>query len=165
MDKAFELPTDVAIDAKGFIYVSEYHGNDRITKWSPAYEFIEAFGVEPIEGRRLSRPAGLAIDEEQTLWVADACNHRVIRFSLTGEVLLTFGGYGQGPGRLRYPYDIDVSPEGTILVCEYGGDRIQWFSKDGISLRVWGRSGRAPGESSEASTLSRAKPPSLSKWP
>jgi len=140
------LPTDVAIDAQGFIYVSEYHENDHITKWSPDFRLVDTFGDEPIDGRHLSRPSGIDIDDEQTLWVADACNHRIVRFSLDGKVLAWFGSYGREAGQLRYPYDIDTSPEGTILVCEYGGDRLQWFSKDGRSLRVWGTSGRAPGE-------------------
>ncbi|MEZ6085978.1 MAG: hypothetical protein R3E58_18980 [Phycisphaerae bacterium] len=39
-DGEFQLPTDVAIDKQGFIYVSEHNGNDRVTKWSPSYEFV-----------------------------------------------------------------------------------------------------------------------------
>lgn len=144
-DGEFLLPTDVAFDKMGFIYVSEYQGNDRITKWSPDLEFVGVIGAEPINGLRLSRPAGIDVDEEQTLWVADACHHRVVRFSLDGEVLATFGGFGHEPGKLRYPYDIAVTPEGTILVCEYEGNRLQWFSKDGRSLRVWGEPGRRVG--------------------
>ena len=145
-DGEFQLPTDVAIDAEGFIYVSEYLENDRITKWSPDLSFVKTFGTEPIDGERLRRPAGIDIDAEQTLWVADACNHRLVRFSLDGKVLSIIGSLGDGPGELKYPYDVCISPEGTILVCEYGGNRLQWFSKDGRSLRTWGRSGRAPGE-------------------
>lgn len=141
----FLLPTDVAFDQQGFIYVSEYQGNDRITKWSPDLEFVGVIGAEPINGLRLSRPAGIEIDNEQTLWVADACNHRVVRFSLEGKVLTTFGGFGRARGKMRYPYDIAVTPEGTILVCEYEGNRLQWFSKDGTSLRVWGEPGRRVG--------------------
>ncbi len=145
-DGQFQLPTDVAFDAQGFIYVSEYQGNDRITKWSPDLHFVAAFGETEIEGKRLTRPTGLAIDDEQTLWVADACNHRIVRFSLDGAVLTIFGRFGHGPGELRYPYDISISPDNTLLVCEYEGNRLQWFSKEGRSLRLWGRAGRAPGE-------------------
>lgn len=145
-DGEFQLPTDVAIDAQGFIYVGEYMDNDRITKWTPDLRFVAAFGVEPIEGKRLSRPAGIDIDDEQTLWVADACNHRVVRFSLDGEVLATFGHFGSNPGEMRYPYDLCVTPDKTVMVCEYEGNRLQWFDKQGRSLRVWGRGGRAPGE-------------------
>jgi DNA-binding beta-propeller fold protein YncE len=145
-DGQFQLPTDVAFDAAGRVYVSEYHGNDRISQWSAALEFLQHFGVEPIDGKRLARPTGLAVDDEQTLWTADACNHRVVRFSLDGQVLSTFGGYGREPGEMRYPYDLDLAPDGSILVCEYEGNRLQWFSREGRSLRTWGSPGRKPGE-------------------
>jgi len=144
-DGQFRLPTDVAFDAHGFIYVSEYQGNDRITKWTPDLKFAGVIGDQPIDGERLSRPAGIEIDDEQTLWVADACNHRIVRFSLDGTVLSTFGGFGREPGELRYPYDIAITPQHTILVCEYEGNRLQWFSKDGTSLGVWGEPGRRIG--------------------
>lgn len=145
-DGEFQLPTDVAFDAGGFIYVSEYGGNDRITKWSPDRRFVSALGDAPIEGQRLSRPSGIVIDDEQTLWIADACNHRIVRMSLVGEVLKVFGRFGSAPGELRYPYAIDLAPDHTLMVCEYEGNRLQWFDKDGRSLRVWGRAGRLPGE-------------------
>lgn len=142
----FQLPTDVAVDAKGNIYVSEYYGNDRVTKWSPKLEFAGVVADGEIAGTPLRRPAGIDIDDEQTLWIADACNHRVIRMTLDGEVLTVFGGFGSEPGRVRYPYDLCVTPEQTILVCEYEGNRLQWFSKDGRSLKTWGRPGRGRGE-------------------
>ena len=145
-DGEFQLPTDVAVDAEGFIYVSEYNGNDRVTKWSPALQFVKSLADGPIEGKRVSRPAGIDIDAEQTLWIADACNHRIVRLSLDGEVLAVFGSFGSGAGELRYPYDITSAPDGTIMVCEYEGNRLQWFTKEGQSVRVWGRSGRAAGE-------------------
>jgi len=144
-DGQFQLPTDVAIDASGNIYVSEYHENDRVTKWSPDFQFVTVLATNA-GGTRLSRPTGLAVDDEQTLWLADACNHRIVRMSLDGEVLTVFGKFGSGPGELRYPYDISLAPNGELLVCEYEGNRLQWFSKDGRSLRIWGRPGRAVGK-------------------
>jgi len=145
-DGEFQLPTDVAFDSEGFIYVSEYGGNDRITKWSPDLRYVSTLGEAAIEGQRLSRPAGIVIDDEQTLWIADACNHRIVRMSLGGDALKVFGHFGSGPGELRYPYDIALAPDHTLMVCEYEGNRLQWFAKDGRSLRIWGRPGRAPGE-------------------
>ncbi len=145
-DGQFQLPTDVAFDRAGFIYVSEYYGNDRVTKWSPDLTFIKAFGDEPIHGERLSRPVGLVVDDEETIWVADACHHRLVRFDSEGRVLNAFGEFGDNPGQMRYPYDLSMSPDGTLLVCEYEGARLQWFTKDGRSVRLWGRHGRKPGE-------------------
>ncbi len=145
-DGEFQLPTDIAFDAQGFIYVSEYHENDRVTKWSPDFRLLKSLGPSLIEGVALSRPTGLIVDDEQTLWIADACNHRIIRMSLDGEVLKVFGRFGSAPGELRYPYDISLSPENTLMVCEYEGHRLHWFTKDGRTLRIWGKPGRALGE-------------------
>jgi DNA-binding beta-propeller fold protein YncE len=141
-----QLPTDVAIDKDGYLYVSEYQGNDRITKWSPSFEYVTAFGEEPIEGERLKRPAAMAFDHEQTLWVADACNHRIVHFSRDGRVLGHFGSLGREAGDLRYPYDLCITPDDKILVCEYEGCRLQWFDHQGTSLRSWGTSGWRLGE-------------------
>lgn len=142
----FQLPTDLAFDSRGFIYVGEYHRNDRVTKWTPDLQFVQTIGEEPIEGARLSRPSGLVMDEADTLWVADSCNHRLVRFSPDGRVLTTFGQFGAEPGNMRYPYDVTLLPNGTLVVCEYEGARLQWFTKEGRSLKTWGRHGRGRGE-------------------
>ena len=144
-DGEFLLPTDVTFDATGNIYVSEYGGNDRISVWSSQFVFQRHIGTEPIEGLRLSRPSGIDIDGEQTLWIADACNHRLVHMSLDGEVLGVFGSFGDEPGQMRYPYDLCITPDQTVLVCEYEGNRLQWFSKAGRSLRTWGHPGRDVG--------------------
>ena len=142
----FGLVTDVEVDAQGYVYVSEYGGNDRITKFSPDLQVIRVFGDQPIEGLRLSRPSGVAIDKDQTLWVADACNHRIVGFSLDGDVLKVFGEMGTETGQMRWPYDVNVCRDGTLLVSEFGNSRLQWFSPEGKSLRTWGKPGREPGE-------------------
>ncbi len=141
----FLFPTDVAFDERGRIYVAEYGGNDRISVWSPDLKFVRHLAEQPIAGHRLSRPAGIDIDDEQTLWIADACNHRLVRLRLNGDLIGVYGSFGDQPGQMRYPYDLCVTPDQTILICEYEGNRLQWFSKDGRSLRVWGGSGRKLG--------------------
>ncbi len=152
-DGQFQLPTDVAFDDRGFVYVSEYNGNDRVTRWSEVpgstgveYAFESVFVAGPVAGRVLRRPSALAVDGEQTLWIADACNHRLLRFDLDGKLLAEFGEMGKAAGQLRYPYDIDVDDDGNLLVCEFGNCRLQWFDPAGRSLRVWGKPGRELGE-------------------
>ncbi|MGB0715451.1 MAG: hypothetical protein ACPGXK_06210 [Phycisphaerae bacterium] len=142
----FSLPTDVAVDKDGFIYVSEYYLTDRVSKWTPDLKFVQFIGDGEIEGKKMARPSAMVIDEDNTLWVADACNHRLIQFSLDGELLSLFGEFGTEPGQMRYPYDVNLSPDGSLIVCEYGGNRLQWFDKTGKSVRIWGESGRAPGQ-------------------
>jgi DNA-binding beta-propeller fold protein YncE len=142
----FIYPTRVAIDAKGNLYVSEYGGNDRISRFTPDYEYIASFGG-PVDGEMvLSRPQAMAFDDEGMLWVADACHHRICRFTPEGEMTFSFGAPGREPGQLQYPYDVEFCPDGTLLVCEFGNNRIQRFDRQGKSLEIWGRTGYGPGE-------------------
>lgn len=145
-DGEFQLPTDVAVDTTGDIYVSEYNGNDRVTRWSPDYRFEKVVCAGTIAGLPLARPAAIDIDDEHTLWVADAVNHRILHFTPDGRLLGAWGQMGRQPGQLRYPYDIQCLPDGSILVCEFANNRLQWFDRTGRSLRVWGRQGRRLGE-------------------
>lgn len=142
----FQLPTDVAIDADGFVYVSEYGGNDRISKFTPDLEYMSSFGGRDSGESSLERPQSLLIAPDRTLWVADACNHRICHFDLDGKWLGTFGSPGHALGELWFPYSIDMLSDGTLVVCEYGNNRIQRFDASGRSLGIWGVAGRQPGE-------------------
>jgi DNA-binding beta-propeller fold protein YncE len=142
----FLLPTDVAVDEEGFIYVAEYGGNDRISKFGPDLECQFSFGRPGAGPGEFQRPESLLLDEDGTLWVADACNHRICRFTRDGEFLGAFGESGTGLGKLRFPYGIDRLSDGTLVVCEYGNNRLQRFDRTGRSLGIWGSAGRRVGE-------------------
>lgn len=142
----FILPTDVAVDAAGYVYVGEYSGNDRISKFSPDWEYLFSFGGPEAGEARLQRPQSLVLAADGTLWVADACNHRICHFSAEGDLLGVFGRNGSGAGELRFPYGIDLLSDGTLVVAEYGNNRMQRFDVKGRSLGIWGRAGRHPGE-------------------
>lgn len=142
----FRLPTDVAIDPAGFIYVSEYGGNDRISKFSPQGEYLFSFGDREAGEGSLERPQGLLIGPDHTLWVADSCNHRICHFDTGGRFLGAFGRPGQAVGELWFPYGLDLLSDGTLAVCEYGNNRVQRFDPAGRSLGIWGAAGRRPGQ-------------------
>jgi DNA-binding beta-propeller fold protein YncE len=142
----FRLPTDVAIDRDGFIYVSEYGGNDRISKFSPQRQYLFSFGGRDAGEASLERPQALLLGPDRTLWVADACNHRVCHFGADGQLLGAFGRPGHKVGELWFPYSLDLLSDGTLLVCEYGNNRVQRFDPAGRSLGVWGAAGRALGQ-------------------
>jgi ABC-type Fe3+ transport system permease subunit/DNA-binding beta-propeller fold protein YncE len=145
-DGQFIYPTDVAL-AAGRVYVSEYGGNDRVSVWTAEGRFLHSFGRPGTGQGELSRPQALAVDENRgRLYVADACNHRIVRYTLDGERTGEFGGVGVGPGQLRYPYGLSLGADGSLVVCEYGNNRLQVFDAEGRSLRLLGRAGRAPGE-------------------
>lgn len=148
-DGEFGFLTDVAEDSNGGLYVSEYGDFDRIQKFSRDGAFICSFGAHGTEPSEFLRPQGLAIDDKDQLWVADACNHRIQIFDATVEppkFVRSFGQFGSNLGELNYPYNIVFDPSGMVYVCEFGNHRIQKFHPSGKSMGVWGGPGRQPGQ-------------------
>lgn len=137
--------TDAVQDTAGHWYVSEYGEFDKITKLTAEGEFIQEWGGHGSEPGQFVRPQKLVIDEQQRIWVADACNHRIQVFDTEGRLLMHWGEQGSGPGQLYYPYDLLLRGE-NVYVLEYGNHRVQKFTRSGQSLGQWGHEGRGPGE-------------------
>ena len=59
------------------------------------------------------RPQNLEIDENDHVWVADACNHRIQVFDATGDKvrrLDSWGTAGSQPGNTRNRFIIRILP-------------------------------------------------------
>lgn len=142
----FRLPTDVLVTRDGSVFVAEYGGNDRISRFSADLQFEQSFGRRSESDPGLERPQALCESSDGSIWVADACHHRICRYTRDGALVAQFGRLGGGPGELRFPYGLAELSDGTLVVCEYGNNRLQRFSRDGQSLGFWGRGGRGSGE-------------------
>jgi DNA-binding beta-propeller fold protein YncE len=142
----FGLVTDVVQDSQHNFYVAEYGEFDRIQKFSPDWQFVRQWGGHGSEPGQFVRPQNMTVDEQDRIWVADACNHRIQVFDTEGKLLFLWGEEGTAPGKLYYPYDVDLGPDGLVYVIEYGNHRVQKFTREGQSLGCWGREGRQPGE-------------------
>ena len=145
----FGFLTDVVQDSKGNLYVSEYGDYDRIQKFTPDGRFVYQWGEHGESPGQFQRPQGMAMDQQDHLWVADASNGRVQVFDVSGdqpEFIKTWGSPGSEPGSLSYPYELILDGEGHIFVCEFGNHRIQKFTLEGKSLGIWGGAGREVGQ-------------------
>ena len=144
----FGWVTDCVQDSKGNFYISEYGELDRIHKFSPDRKFLWSWGGHGSGDDEFMRPANLAIDEEDHLWVVDATNNRVMQFDVSGDrqkLLQNWGKEGGKPGQLKYPYDIVLDGD-FVYICEFGNSRIQKFLRDGTYVSHWGVQGRDEGE-------------------
>jgi DNA-binding beta-propeller fold protein YncE len=145
----FGLVTDAVTDSQGNLYIAEYGEYDRIQKFSPRGEFVFQWGGHGSEPGQFIRPQNLVVDEQDRVWVADACNDRIQVFDATGtsaKLVQIWGERGSELGQLRYPYDLILDQEGHVYVCEFGNHRVQKFTRDGQPLASWGVQGRGPGE-------------------
>lgn len=142
----FGFVTDAVEDSEGNYYISEYGEYDRIQKVTRDGKFLLEWGGHGTAPGQFVRPQSMAIDQQDRIWVADACNHRIQVFDTQGKLLFAWGSQGTAPGKLYYPYGIDFDRDGNLLVVEYGNHRVQKFTRDGRSLGCWGTHGRQPGQ-------------------
>jgi len=95
---------------------------------------------------QLSLPMGLYVDDNQTVYVADQSNHRIVewkRGAQSGQVVVG----GNGTHHLLYPYDVIVDKErDSLIICDRWNKRvIRWPRRNGTSgetiisnINCWG---------------------------
>ncbi|WP_213278517.1 T9SS type A sorting domain-containing protein [Chryseobacterium indologenes] len=119
---------DLIVDAFGNIYVSDFY-NNRIRKVSPSGD-VSTFAGNGTAGfadgdnatAQFKNPAGIAIDKEGIIYVADQNNNRIRR--ITGGQVTTIAGDGVAgyidgnalSSRFDYPTDIEVVGQDLYVV-------------------------------------------------
>ncbi len=143
------FPFGIAVDSAGDVYVSEAF-NHRVQKFDSAGNFIGVVGFftgMPGNGPgEFNSPSGLAVDGADNLYVADAENHRIQKFSRGGAFLRQWGAPGSADGRFQFPRAVAVGSNGNVFVADTGLHRIQKFDSDGNFLAKWGMFGPSTGE-------------------
>lgn len=145
----FGFVTDAVQDSMGNYYISEYGQHDRVQKFNREGTFLFQWGGHGQEPGQFIRPQNMVVDENDHIWVADACNHRIQVFDASGDeakLIKIWGEHGSEPGQMGYPYDLQLDGEGHLYVIEYSNHRVQKFDLEGNSLGTWGVSGREPGQ-------------------
>ncbi len=73
-------------------------------------------------------PLGLAIDQQQRIYIADAGNNRVQVIDHTGAFITEFGGRGWQTGEFDHPTDVALSFQRSyrLYVADTGNDRVQY---------------------------------------
>lgn len=151
----FMMPSCIAVDANGTIYVTD--GGCAVRKITAAGvvstlagSLIEAGNQDGTgSAARFSRPAGLAVDANGTVYVADNSAH-VIRKITSGGVVTTLAGT---PGQSGYadgavasalfasPRDIAIDAAGNLYVTEIDNHLIRKITPAGEVTTVAGTQG------------------------
>jgi len=84
---AFNRPTNLAIGAKGDLYVSDGYGNCRVHRFSPTGERKRSWGVPGTGPGQFYLPHGIAVAADGRVFVCDRENDRIQIFSPEGEYL------------------------------------------------------------------------------
>lgn len=136
----FGMLTEVAEDAAGRLYISEYGENDRIQVFSPQGEYLYQIGSHGTDEAQFMRPQATAFDDQGQLWVADSGNGRLQVFKVgddSAELVKIVGEKGHDAGQMRFPYDLFFDEDQNVFVCEFGNHRVQKLAPDGTPLWLW----------------------------
>ena len=105
---------------------------------------------------QLSYPSGLYVDDDQTVYVAEPLNHRIVerKYGATsGQVAAGGNAQGNGAHQLSSPVDVIVDKEtDSFIICDYNNQRVVRWPR----LRVG--TGTGP-QAPTASLLARQQPP------
>ncbi|CAF5012265.1 unnamed protein product, partial [Rotaria sp. Silwood1] len=87
---------------------------------------------------QLSDPCGLYVDDDQTIYVAEWSNHRIVewkRGATSGQVIAGGNGQGSGDHQLDNPYDVIIDKErDSLIICDTSNRRVvRWPRRNGTS--------------------------------
>lgn len=110
-----------------------------------------------------TRPHGIFIGPDNTVYCCDDFGHCVRTFSVSGKPGMTLGTPGKpsdtgatsidyrtikhsGPP-FNFPCNLAIGPTGDLFVADgYGNARVHRFTPDGKLVRSWGEPGSGPGQ-------------------
>ena len=118
--------------------------NATLSIGSDDYKFVTHWGHSGSGNGQLYIPASVAVDSLGNVYVADAGNSRIQKFSSTGIFLAKWGSVGDGDGQFYSLSDLAVDSSGNVYVADY--DRIQKFNSTGTFLAKWGSYGEEDGQ-------------------
>lgn len=145
-------PGGMAIDTKNrFLYVADVALDQVLVYDADTYKLLRKIGKtghnhELTTPGDFSKPAGVAVDAEGNLYVADTMNDRIEIFDADGLFISTFGKNGDGPGYFSRPKGVAIDSDGHIWVADGMQDRVQVFNKEGQLLIAIGGHGLLPGQ-------------------
>ena len=136
---AMGTPADAVSDASGTVYVAD-SGQNKIGLYDARGKYKTAFPLGD------ARPVSLALNESLgRLYVVDRSGHRVMVFSLSGNLLFQFGSRGIDKGQFNAPLSIALDNSGNLYVLDAGNFRVQIFDPDGKFIRSFGDVGDRSG--------------------
>lgn len=140
-------PMDVATDSSGNVYVVDSasqrvlkfgSSGSLVLKWGGEGSGDGKFGANPEGSQAPGGPFGIAVDTAGYVYVNDAINFRVQKFTSDGVFVEEWGR--ETLGERRYPGNplgIAAGPAGDIYVTDYGNGGIYRFSSNGGFRGTW----------------------------
>jgi predicted membrane-bound mannosyltransferase/DNA-binding beta-propeller fold protein YncE len=152
----FQKPRNLAVAPDGTLYVADTE-NHRIQHMTTDGTVLQTWGSfadsskGAAPGGTFYEPWGIAVAPNGSVFVADTWNHRIQKFSPTGEFITMWGSFGQAetPTAFWGPRGLAFDSKGHLFVTDTGNKRVVIFDTDGNFIGQFGSVGMQPGEFDE----------------
>jgi DNA-binding beta-propeller fold protein YncE len=143
----FREVADVVVDSEDRVYVFT-RGEHPMIVFDRDGSFVTSWGE-----KLFTRPHGLTLGFDETLYCADDDGHCIRKCTLDGQVLMTIGTPGEPAPRhsgqpFNRPTKVAFAPKTDELYISdgYGNAKVHKYSADGQHLFSWGDYGADPGQ-------------------
>ena len=105
-------------------------------KWMQNGSTIAGGNAEGGGLNQLASPWGICVDDDQTVYVADASNHRIMKWRRGANSGVAVAG-ARGPGnqndQLNYPVNVILDKKSdSLIICDYNNQRVvRWPRRSG----------------------------------
>ncbi|MBU0664415.1 MAG: hypothetical protein KJ990_07730 [Proteobacteria bacterium] len=135
IDAQVDMPTAVALDAQGRVYVAESE-NNRVRVFTQSGQFVATLNG-PV------KPISVAVDAAGRIYVGSALQRSVTVFAADFSKLFQLGS---GDGEFSETADIDIDSSGQIYVVDKDNNTIRVYSAAGVLLKSIGAKGSNNGQ-------------------
>lgn len=118
------IPTNVAIDEEGYIYVSDA-GRFQILKYDRDGHLRDTIGKAGQGAGFFARPRGVAVDKKGRLYAVDAAFNTVQVFRANGNLLTFFGKGGKDRGEFNLPAEVAIDYDSVDLFKKYAAPNFE----------------------------------------
>lgn len=146
--RELNAPRMVATTSSGELVVCEYHKVSIISRHGKRIRSIDPTSVRSGIRRYKLNPWGVAVHEDNNIYVTDVESHRLSKFNSDGKLVKSVGGEGGRTGQFHYPRGIALSQDNKLFVCDSDNHRIQVFDTNLKFVFCFGKAGSGEGEMS-----------------
>jgi DNA-binding beta-propeller fold protein YncE len=152
----FQKPRNLAIALDGTLYIADTE-NHRIQHLNADGSVLQVWGTfadvskGEAPGGTFYEPWGIAIGPDGSIFIADTWNHRIQKFSASGQFITMWGSFGQAetPTSFWGPRGVAFDSKGRLFVTDTGNKRVVIFDIDGNYINQFGSVGMQVGEFDE----------------
>ena len=123
----------LAIDKSGNVFVAVESGNTgnefaNVQKFDNQGNLLNTIGSLGFGNGQFYEAFGIALDNNNNLFVADIFGNRVVKYDSQGNFLTNIGGSNAIGGGLYHPVDIAVDGNGNVYVDDQSNNRVSVYT-------------------------------------